>query len=224
MAEDAQTQKNKDLKLKKRDYTGYDDDEFIAGNEGMKRAVLAKYDEDIDGAKETGFRLGSSAVSSKVTRAMKEEAAVVVNKSLLSIDYASQSVFSPFELDADPLIENMETQDYLKEGDVGFKKPKTKKKRPSRRQQLEPEEADTAMDVDEEKPVVPRARDLDVNFVDDDDLQAALTRARKSNIHRRKKLTPEEIAKKGSSRHVFLCNSNNHVFFSSCPRKSERRG
>jgi U4/U6.U5 tri-snRNP-associated protein 1 len=45
-------QKN-ELKIKKRDHTGYDSDGgvLVAGNdsEGMKRAVLAKYDEDISG-------------------------------------------------------------------------------------------------------------------------------------------------------------------------------
>jgi U4/U6.U5 tri-snRNP-associated protein 1 len=53
MAEEERRQKNQDLKVKKRGYTGYDDDEFVAGNEGVKRAVLAKYDEDIEGTKDT---------------------------------------------------------------------------------------------------------------------------------------------------------------------------
>lgn len=53
MAEDERTKKNQELKLKKRDYTGYDDDEFVEGNQGMKRAVLAKYDEDIEDTRET---------------------------------------------------------------------------------------------------------------------------------------------------------------------------
>lgn len=53
MAEDEKTKKNNDLKVKKRDYTGYDDDEFVDGNAGMKRSVLAKYDEDIEGTRET---------------------------------------------------------------------------------------------------------------------------------------------------------------------------
>ena len=53
LAEDERTKKNNELKIKKRDYTGYDDEEFVAGNEGMKRAVLAKYDEDINGTPET---------------------------------------------------------------------------------------------------------------------------------------------------------------------------
>lgn len=58
MAEEERTKKSNEMKIKKRDYTGYDDDEFTAGNEGMKRAVLAKYDEDIEGTRDTvsGFR------------------------------------------------------------------------------------------------------------------------------------------------------------------------
>ena len=57
MAEEERTRKNIELKIKKRDYTGYDDDEFTEGNQGMKRAVLAKYDEDIEGTRETVCRI-----------------------------------------------------------------------------------------------------------------------------------------------------------------------
>lgn len=53
MAEEERTKKNNEMKIKKRDYTGYDDDEFTDGTAGMKRAVLAKYDEDIEGARDT---------------------------------------------------------------------------------------------------------------------------------------------------------------------------
>lgn len=102
----------------------------------------------------------------------------------------------------------------MKEGDIGFKKPKvgfsisgyfslittlqTKKKRSSRRAPAELEIAgDEQMDVDL-KPITPRARDLDINFVDDDDLQAALARSRKAKLYKAKKRTPEELAKKSA--------------------------
>jgi U4/U6.U5 tri-snRNP-associated protein 1 len=52
------------------------------------------------------------------------------------------------------------------------------------------------MEIDE-KPIAPRARDLDTNFVDDDELQAALARSRRAKIHKQKKVSPEEIARKG---------------------------
>ncbi|KAJ7170704.1 SART-1 family-domain-containing protein [Mycena crocata] len=181
MAEDERTKKNNELKIKKRDYTGYDDEEFVPGHEGMKRSVLSKYDEDIDGVQETGFRLGNS-VQSKAAKVEQQQhaAAAMVNKSLLSIDYAK--TFS--------------TTDYLQEGDVGFKKPKTKKKRSSRRAPVEADPVpDDQMDVDQ-KPILPRARDLDANFVDDDDLQAALARSRKAKLHKATKMTPEQLAKK----------------------------
>jgi len=53
MAEEERTRKNNELKIKKRDYTGYDDDEFADGKAGIKRSILAKYDEDLEGARET---------------------------------------------------------------------------------------------------------------------------------------------------------------------------
>ena len=76
----------------------------------------------------------------------------------------------------------------------------TKKKRPSRRvaEVLEPEtlvNGDHAMQVDE-KPIVPRQRNLDTNFVDDDELQAALARSRRAKLQKAKKLSPEEIARR----------------------------
>ena len=53
MAEEEHRKKNAELRIKKPDYKGYDDDQFVPGGEGLKRAVLAKYDEDIEGSKET---------------------------------------------------------------------------------------------------------------------------------------------------------------------------
>ncbi len=44
-------------------------------------------------------------------------------------------------------------------------------------------------------PVVPRVRDLDVNFVDDDELQAALASARRAKV-KTKKISPEDIAQR----------------------------
>lgn len=181
MAEHERTKERNELKVKKRDYTGYDDEEFVDGREGMKRAVLSKYDEFLEGPKEAGFRLGSSqSFVNKPTREDQEQAAAVVKKSLLSIDYAK----------------NLEIADYLQKGDIGFKKPKTKKKRPSRRV---PDESDVApatvdaMEVDSTP--IPVERDLNVNFVDDDELQAALARSRRVKI-KAKKVSPEEIARK----------------------------
>ncbi|KIY44016.1 SART-1 protein [Fistulina hepatica ATCC 64428] len=181
LAESERTKKINELKTKRRDYTGYDDDEFVEGNQGLKRAVLSKYDEEINGSSETGFRLGSSTVSAKAkAKAKVEETAAAVNKSLLTIDYAK----------------NIGASDYLQEGDIGFKKPRTKKKRSSRRATVLDDEPTDQMDVDQ-KPA-PLIRDLNANFVDDDELQAALARSRQAKLHGRKakKLSPEQLAQK----------------------------
>lgn len=53
MAEREREKQNQELKIKKRDYTGYDDDEFGPGVAGMKRAVLSKYDDFLEGPKDT---------------------------------------------------------------------------------------------------------------------------------------------------------------------------
>lgn len=110
MAEHERLEKNKELKIKKPDYTGYDDDEFTPGQAGMKRAVLSKYDEFLEGSKETvrsyffssqppltthnaqGFRLGSSssAVAKAASTAVTKGNTEIVKKSLLSIDYESE--------------------------------------------------------------------------------------------------------------------------------------
>ncbi|KDR76194.1 hypothetical protein GALMADRAFT_121072 [Galerina marginata CBS 339.88] len=181
MAEQERLKERIELKIKKRDYTGYDDDEFGEGHQGlMKRSILAKYDEDIEGPRHSEFRLGSSTtLSSKVKQEeQKLQSAAALNKFLLTIDYAK----------------NIASADYVQEGEIGFKKPKTKKKRPSRRVPTDAEAPVDDMDVDQ--PIVPLERNLDANFVDDDELQAALARSRKAKLHKTKKLSPEELAKK----------------------------
>ncbi|PPQ85384.1 hypothetical protein CVT25_006415 [Psilocybe cyanescens] len=180
MAEEERLKERLELKVKKRDYTGYDDDEFAEGHQGlMKRSILAKYDEDIEGSRNTEFRLGSSTISNKASQEEKKlQTATSLNKTLLNIDYAK----------------NISTADYVQEGEVGFKKPKTKKKRPSRRVPADNELSKDPMDVDE--PIVPMVRNLDANFVDDDELQAALARSRKAKLHKTKKISPEDLAKK----------------------------
>ena len=109
----------------------------------------------------------------------------------------------------------MEITDYLQEGDVGFKKPKTKKKRPPKRvvedSGIETMNDANSMDVDE-KPIVPRAKNLDDNFVDDDELQASLARARRAKTLRKPKvLTQEEIARKRLSIYLLRDTSTHYL-------------
>lgn len=55
MTEDEQRKKGLDLKAESRVYTGYDDEECLA--RGTAQAVLAKYDQVINGVQGTGFRM-----------------------------------------------------------------------------------------------------------------------------------------------------------------------
>jgi U4/U6.U5 tri-snRNP-associated protein 1 len=99
-----------------------------------------------------------------------------------------------------PSIENQDASDYLQEGDIGFKKPK-KKKRANRRvveselpagEQEQQEDDQMAVDSAPSRPL----KNLDTNFVDDDELQAALARSRKAKMKKVVKLTPEELAQR----------------------------
>ena len=143
MAEAERTKERNELKIKRRDYTGYDDDEFVEGREGMKRRILSKYDEFLEGPKETvsntesilshfiyfefkGFRLGASDPSNVPSTRIEEQVAAQVNRALLSIDYASTSLPSLHVSSLTGCPENIESSDYLQIGDVGFKKPKVR--------------------------------------------------------------------------------------------------
>lgn len=53
MAEDEKTKKRNEMKTKKRDYSGYDDEEFAEGQAGLRRSILSKYDEELEGSQET---------------------------------------------------------------------------------------------------------------------------------------------------------------------------
>ena len=68
MAEREREKKNQELKIKRRDYTGYDDDEFAAGAAGMKRAVLS-----------IACFLSSSVIFSVLSRPRNMSCAVHIN-------------------------------------------------------------------------------------------------------------------------------------------------
>lgn len=198
--------KNLERKKGGKEYTGLDDDEAVTGR---KRGVLAKYDADLPESDlasngESGFRLGgniSAADRQAKLRQEAEEAAKLANKQLLSLDYTK----------------NQEVSDYLQEGDVGFKKPKTKKRKKAAKVKIsfdddeEVAQQGTAaastsaavnddvadVEMDDAKVVAkPPRRQQSDNFVDDDELQASLAKSRRQKAKRTfNKMTPEMIAK-----------------------------
>ncbi|KAF8339589.1 SART-1 family-domain-containing protein [Cantharellus anzutake] len=186
LAEEQKDKKRLELKTKRRDYTGYDDDEFT-GAPGMKRAVLFKYDEAINGSTDATFRLGGRVALSESKTKMEMDAAPTINRSLLSIDY----------------LKNVESSDYV-QGDIDFKKPKKKKQRSTRRvpepdvlsKDTSPTNSTTDIKMVEVdvKPVVP---DLDANFIDDDELQSMLAQSRRRKVMKPRRIAPEEFAEQG---------------------------
>lgn len=52
-------EKNADLKRKRKEYSGYDDEEFDPSLVGIKKKVLSKYDAELDGEQDTVSPLSS---------------------------------------------------------------------------------------------------------------------------------------------------------------------
>ncbi|KAK4516896.1 uncharacterized protein ATC70_000223 [Mucor velutinosus] len=182
--------KNLEAKKQKPGYNPYDDDQF----NGKKSSILPQYEEDDE---EGGFVIGKSGT---VKRAVEEADEKTVAQKLKEQTLSYEKM--------------QEIKDYYtqEEADATFKKPKSKKKKKMRRKNKDEDDlnvsttaataAATAAAVATEVPVSqPRSRtiDPDANFVDDDDLQESLARARRiANKQKNKlfkKMTPEEIAK-----------------------------
>ncbi|KAH9816375.1 SART-1 family-domain-containing protein [Melampsora americana] len=181
-------------------YTGYDDDEFL--NPGQSNDILSKYNEEIDGKKDKSFRLGvgisvdeSSVIQSTSTgdsgnRNSKERTAELLKTGLMSLEY-TKTIGS----------------DYVQEGEAGFKKAKKSKKKKEKSSRkptaiLEEEEikpkADQ-MDIDSNggQTVVPSLPMVtEDNMIDDEEIQAAMSRMRreagKIRNKRQKKLEESE--------------------------------
>lgn len=138
---------NEERKKGPKKYTGLDDDEVEDAAFGRKKGVLSKYDADIPASSsgmrdaDGGFRLGgtteTSAERKESRRRELEEEARRKNRTLLSLDYASECGASERASSVPPLrvadaippsfltrAENQEVSDYLAPGDVGFKKSK----------------------------------------------------------------------------------------------------
>lgn len=192
--------RNEERKKGPKKYTGLDDAEFANGRAGEKRSVLSKYDDDIELAGgshrdvDVGFTLGANNTS-KADRVLEKrrETERTLNRPLLDLDYTK----------------NEEISDYLQEGDVGFKKPKSgkkKKRQAASRIKLDDDEdgeidskaalahtTDIPMQVDSQANRI--TTDLIDDVVDDDDLARSLAAARRKQAKRTfHKITPEMIA------------------------------
>lgn len=172
--------KNLDAKKQKPGYNPYDDDQF----NGSKPSILPQYeDEEVEG----GFVIGRAGTIKPVIEAVDEK---TVSQKLKEQTLSYEKM--------------QEIKDYYTQEEVNatFKKPKNKKKKKTRRKANDEDDINVSTTADDTTPAAaPRSRtvDPDANFVDDDDLQEALARARRvANKEKNKllkKMTPEEIAK-----------------------------
>ena len=177
-------------------YTGLDDDEFDEDRIGLKADVLGKYDDSFTSGKVKtevsrrilimkdvtdvqGFRLGAPIEEKPLVQEDTEMVGQApATKIKLGLDFAK----------------DFEVSDYMKEGDAGFKQRKKKKAKRSTRK-ADVEEDGDGMDVDAAPTFTRRVvDDGPQNLVDDDDLQAALARSRRTNARSKPKSRPEDIA------------------------------
>ncbi|KAL3475661.1 SART-1 protein [Aspergillus californicus] len=177
------------LELKKRK-PAYDPTDENAG-------LLAQYDEEIDGKKRKRFTLDAQGSTLEEQEARRQEVSDKLKRNVISLDFETEVPVS----------------DYMDLSEIKIKKPKKKKAKTTRKRSalddddvlLNSESADTPnesfMDVDTVNGApapapVPRKRvDEDISFVDDDDLQASLTRQRRAALKKRQKSRPEDIAR-----------------------------
>ncbi|KAI8377715.1 SART-1 protein [Radiomyces spectabilis] len=174
-------------KKKKPGYNPYDDEEFLLG--GAKQSILPQYEED-DDKKNQGFTIG-------------QRGTINVKK-----DAPEESISEKLKAQTLAYEKMQEIKDYYTQEEVSlsFKKPK-KKKKVRRKAAVDPEDDLTSAPpaTDESAPSTQNASqrrspmdDEEANFVDDDELQAALARSRRAANKQKqkqlKKMTPEEIA------------------------------
>lgn len=180
------------LELKKRKPV-YDPTEENTG-------ILAQYDEEIEGKKRKRFTLDAQGSTVEEREAKRQEVSDKLKKNIVSLDFAEETT---------PI------SDYMDVSEVKIKKPKKKKsKATKKRAVLDDDEIfpttesngngtpnDNAMEVDTSNgepvpaPAPRKWASEDVSFVDDDDLQASLTRQRRAAFKKRQKMRPEDLAR-----------------------------
>ncbi|KAF9133388.1 hypothetical protein BGW39_009811 [Mortierella sp. 14UC] len=195
MTEQQRLEKNLENKKKKNRpvYSAYDDDEFTFGK---KKNLLSQYDEVLGTEQgNDGFVIGKATKINRggaggSTGSSSQNNAGLSAKEIMNQKLKESAIALTYN-------KTQQAQDYYTkdEAEITFKKSKKKKKSRSRRTDNWDEEGDQdgdAMEVERPEPV-----DIsELNFVDDEDLQASLAKARRLATKKTiKKLTPEQIAK-----------------------------
>lgn len=175
---------NLELKKKKPVYNPNDDDD-VSGS------ILAHYDEVIDEKKnQKRFTLDGLGSTTEMQDAVANGTATQV-KTAISLD----------------ILEDEPKSDYLGVSEIKIKKSKKSKKSKSTRQKAADDDdifpilADGSIDADAmdvDQPVMPTKKPSyeDAALGDDDDLQASLAAQRRAALKKRKKFTPEDMARR----------------------------
>ncbi|KAA8648784.1 hypothetical protein EYZ11_004932 [Aspergillus tanneri] len=177
------------LELKKRKPV-YDPTEENSG-------ILAQYDEEIDGKKRKRFTLDAQGSTAEEREARRQEVSNKLKKNIISLNFAAETP----------------TSDYMDVSEIKVKKPKKKKAKATKQRAVLDEDDifpsseatgtpnGSAMDVDTSNgqsvsaPAPRKPASENVSFVDDDDLQASLTRQRRAALKKRQKMRPEDLAR-----------------------------
>ncbi|KAI9368347.1 SART-1 protein [Aspergillus egyptiacus] len=160
-------------------------------------SILAQYDEEIDGKKRKRFTLDAQGSTAEEQEARRQEVSEKLKRNVVSLDFEADTPIS----------------DYMDVSEIKIKKPKKKKTKTTKKRSaldeddiFPTESTDTpngasSMEVDTANgtsapEAAPRKRvDEDISFVDDDDLQASLTRQRRAALKKRQRARPEDIAR-----------------------------
>lgn len=185
LVEKERTEEKLELKKKKPVY------DPTAENQG----ILSQYDEEIEGKKRKRFTLDAQG-STEEREAKRQEVSNQLRKNIISLDFEPE----------------VPSSDYMDISEVKIKKPKKKKAKATKQRTFMDDDDEiapvadstnaqgsSAMDIDSKGGVpVPAPRkpiNEDVSFADDDDLQASLALQRRAAFKKRKKISPEELAK-----------------------------
>lgn len=183
----AKEQLEERLKLKKKrpDYDPTDQEEA--------KAVLSKYDEEIDGRKQKRFTLDGQGNTAAARRALDADGEVKSKGLKISLDL---------------LKDDAPVSDYVDPSKIKVKKPKKKKEKKARVKAEDEDDifpvaqsestanhANDSMDVDGAMIGIANGKKRAFEFEDDDDLQAQLAEQRRQALKKRKKMDAAELAR-----------------------------
>ncbi|CAG8250948.1 unnamed protein product [Penicillium salamii] len=158
------------------------------------QGILSQYDDEIDGKKRKRFTLDAKG-SNEEREAKRQEVSNQLKKNTINLEFEPE----------------VPTSDYMDISEVKIKKPKKKKAKTTKQRAVmddddlapPPDSTDTqgnsAMEIDSSAgvPVPARRKPTteNVSFADDDDLQASLALQRRAAFKKRKKISPEDLAR-----------------------------